>query len=266
MINTFLKIYKNNEQRNTLMDYYCYMRLNNILPSDFSLHNASIVSTSYYNMIIDGIRDIIHLPGFPSITNEKLYNNMLTKVESLAEIQYPTFNWKNIWGNYMNLFIYSYDKEIIYKHLNMCLATNQRLFSMNLINSSSCNKCITHREQTPLHMLYECPYIKDLFTWLLQVLYLRADFRPSSNIKCIYFDNRFSTSEQKNICNLFISSYILIVWKTRKENLRVAILKKMIVEKVIETIYVIDHIPNKDKEKLFGTYLDRINAQELANI
>ena len=134
---------------------------------------------------------------------------MLIKEESLAESQYPTPNWLNIWNNYLGLPIYSLDKEIVYKHLHMCLATNKKLFMMNLTDTSKCNKCTTDRDQTPLHIFYECETVKAMFTWLLRILHYVSNFQPMSNIKLIYFDNKYRNGQQKNMCNLFISAYIL---------------------------------------------------------
>ena len=112
---------------------------------------------------------------------------MLIKEESLAASQYPTLNWQNIWDHYLSLFIYPFEKEIIYKHLHMCLATNKKLFVMNLIDTSKGNKCRTERDQTPLHMLCECEYVKAIFMWLLRVLHYVINFKSMSNIKFIYF-------------------------------------------------------------------------------
>ena len=127
-----------------------------MLPSNYSIHNASPITTTYYDVIINDLRNILHIPGFPVTPKDKLYICMLTKEESLVEYQYPTLNWKNIWKNYMSLFIYSFDKEIIYKHLHVCLATNKKLYTMDIINSDKCNKCTADKEQTPLHIFYEC--------------------------------------------------------------------------------------------------------------
>ena len=107
------------------MYYYCYIRLNNILPSDYNIHNASPIATPYYETAIILTRNILHIPGFPCIPNKKIYLSMFTKEISLVESQYPTFNWKRIWDNCLSIFIYPHDKEIIYKHLIMCLATNK---------------------------------------------------------------------------------------------------------------------------------------------
>ena len=95
---------------------------------------------------------------------------MLLKEKFTAELQYPTFNCTRIWKNYLSVFIHSYDKEIIYKYLHMCLTTNKKLFSLNLINSSNCNKCRTNSEETSLHMFYQCDYIKPLFLWILRCI------------------------------------------------------------------------------------------------
>ena len=67
--------------------------------------------------------------------------SLLPKEDSLVESQYPTLDWQNIWRNYESLYMYSFDKEIVYKHLHVCLATNKKLYTTNLINSSRCNNC-----------------------------------------------------------------------------------------------------------------------------
>ena len=125
-MNSFLKCYTHEIYRNTIMYHYCFIRLNNILPSDYSIHNASPLTTPYYEIVINDIRNILHLPGFPSTPKKTVYASLLTKEESLAESQYPTLDWQNIWGNYMSLYIYSFDREIVYKHLHFCLATNKK--------------------------------------------------------------------------------------------------------------------------------------------
>ena len=82
---------------------------------------------------------------------------------------------------------------------------------MNLIDLSTCIKCITDREETPLHMFYQCEYanVAIAFKWLLRILLYISNYKPTSNIKCIYFDNTHRNKQQKNICNMFISAYIL---------------------------------------------------------
>ena len=163
MVCTFLQSYTHDTYRNSFMFYYCYLRLNNVLPTDYSIHNASLVTTPFYASVINTIRSILNMPGFPHVPKSKIYKSMFHDEKSLVELQYPTMNWQKIWSNYISIFIYSYDKEVIYKHLHMVLATQNRLYRMNLIDTSKCNKCMANREETPLHLFYECDYVKTLF-------------------------------------------------------------------------------------------------------
>ena len=249
-LSTFLKCYTHDNYKNSLMFYYCYIRLSNIIPSEYSIHNASYSTTPYYEAAITMAQSIIHLTGFPFTPKEKIYSNMLPNVNSTAELQYPTFNWKNIWANYTTVFVHSHDREIIYKHLHMCLTTNKRLFNMNLISSSNCNKCRIGIEETALHMLYQCDYAKPLFLWLLKCILNICNFIPSSNIRFLYFDNVYSNLYQKNICNIFIYIYIITIWRTRKENLRIGDLKCMFIRKLSDYKSFIKHMPSRKCEKL----------------
>ena len=148
---------------------------------------------------------------------------MLPKEKTLIEIQYPTFKWK---------------------------ITNKKLYVMNLVNTSSCNKCISGNEQTPLHMFLQCQYINSLFQWVLNCLFHICRFRPSSNIRFIYFDNVYSSLYQKNICNIFLYIYIITIWRTRKENLRIGNLKFIMLRRLEEYKQFIKHVPNTRCEKL----------------
>ena len=141
----------------------------------------------------------------------------------------------------------------------MCLATNKRLCSMNLIASSLCQNCTSGREQTPIHMFYQCQNVNELFMWLMRVLMYVCDFKLSYNLKCIFFDNSFNDNEQKNVCNLFIAMYILTIWKTRKENLRTALLKRMIINKCQNIIENIKYMPNHTVEKHIGDHSTKID-------
>ena len=177
---------------------------------------------------------------------------MLPHEVSYADTHNPTFNWKRIWSNFSSILFNPYDKEIIYKHLHMCLATNHRLAQMNQITTSTCTKCPDDRDQTPLHMFYLCTNIKPLFLWLLRVLSKLGMFKPTSNIRFIYFDNIYNNNYQKNICNMFLYCYLVTIWRTRKENLRIGILKHMIIKKVLQNFDIIKHMPLHTLEKLFG--------------
>ena len=69
------------------------------------------------------------------------------------------------------------------------LTTNRKIFTLNFIDSSNCNKCRTNGEETSLHMFYHCDYAKPLFLWILRCLSTLSHFKPSSNIRITYFGN-----------------------------------------------------------------------------
>ena len=265
LVNTSLKCYTTSDYNNSLMKYYCYVRLNNIIPINYSIHDASPITTPYYEAAITTVRSILHLRGFPFVPKDKIYRSMFTKEESLAELHYPTFNWQKVRSNYLNIFILSYDKEVIYKYLHICLATNKKLYTMNLINTGNCNKCTSNREETQLHMFYECDYVKPFLLWVLRCLLHLCNFKPSSNIRFTFFDNSYRNTYQRDICNLFIYMYIITIWRTRKENLRIGDLKYIFIRRLTDYRNFIKHIPNQKHEKL-ADKLSTLDIEVLDNL
>ena len=252
LLNSFMKCHTSEEYHNPLMLYYCYIRMQNILPMDYSIHSAALSITPYYEIIYSLVKKVLHLPGYPLMSTKNLYRFLLPHENSYVETNYPTFNWKRIWSNFCSITFNPYDKEIIFKHLHVCLATNQRLARMNPSTSGTCTNCSDNMDQTPLHMFYHCVYIKPVFLWLLRVLLKLNSFKPSTNIRFLYLDNVYSNHHQRNICNMFLYVYIVTIWKMRKENLRIGILKNIVIKKVLDNLNFISHIPNYSLEKLFG--------------
>ena len=115
--------------------------MHNILPMEYSVHHASLSPTPYYEIIYGLLKKIIHVPGFPQISKKNTYTYMLPKENSYSEEHYPTFNWTQIWKNFTSITFIPYEKEIIFKHLHLCLATNQRLARMDRSATRLCKKC-----------------------------------------------------------------------------------------------------------------------------
>ena len=99
-------------------------------------------------------------------------------------------------------------------------------------------------------MLYECKYIKPVLLWILKCLLNVCNFKPSSNIRCVYFDNAYSNHSQRTICNTIIYIYIITIWRTRKENLRIGDLKLKILQKLEDYLNFIKLMPGRKFEKL----------------
>ena len=136
---------------------------------------------------------------------------------------------------------------------------------MGRSSTRSCNKCSDDYDHTPVHMLYQCENIKPLFLWLLRVLLNVCQFKPISNIRFLYFDAIYLNLFQKTICNIFLYVYIITIWKTRKENLRRGILKKMILKRISEHIDFIKLLPNINLDIVFEE-ISRLDIDNLINV
>ena len=134
---------------------------------------------------------------------------------------------------------------------------------MDISNSSTCNLCNDDKEQTALHILYECSNILPFYQWFLTILLYLFNFKPSSNIRFLYFDNVYKDLYQKRISNLFLVVYICTVWKTRKENLRIGNLRKLLIWTVKSNIDVSKLRTGKSLEELYGQYHVKLTNAEL---
>ena len=165
LANSFLKCYKDDEYKNPLMIHYCYLKMNNVIFKNYSIHNAAILIPPYYREILKTLDNFLQCPTFPVLNNKKMYIHMLPKEKPVVEDLYPQFKWRNIWSNFCDLRIIPFDKDIIYKHIHVTLATNNRLAMLNLVNSNTCNMCSEEKVQTAIHLLYECTYIGPFYQW-----------------------------------------------------------------------------------------------------
>ena len=66
--------------------------------------------------------------------------------------------------------------------------------------------------------------------------------------------------------DIFISAYILTVWKMRKENLRIGILKNMIISKSLRIIDIMKYMPKMSVESIIGNYISKVNSEVLLRI
>ena len=133
------------------------------------------------------------------------------------------------------------------------------------VQTGKCNRCTGDCDHTALHMFYQCESIKPLFLWLLRVLFDICNFRPNSNINFLYFDVKYGNLYQKTVCNIFLYIYIITIWKTRKENLRIGILRTLILNRVLEHFKFINHLPNHKIGNICED-MKRLDMDKLINI
>ena len=153
MLNSFIRCTLNEDSRNPLMMYYCFICMQNILTLDYSIHNSATNITPYYELMYVLIKKVLHIPGFPLVPKKVLYMYMLHKENSYGENQYPLFDWKQIWKNFSCTIFNPFEKETVFKHLHLCLATNERLAMMGQRTTGKCTRCTDDWNHNALHML-----------------------------------------------------------------------------------------------------------------
>ena len=149
--------------------------------------------------------------------------------------------------------------------MHLCLATKQRLAMLNRSTTSACTECEGDCDQTPLHMFYQCDKVRPLFLWLLRVFLNVCNFKPTSNVKFLYFDTTYANLYQKTVCNTFLYIYILTLWRSRKENLRIGILKSMIVNRITDHLNFIKLLPNIKLDEVLQE-ISSLDIDSLINI
>ena len=131
--------------------------------------------------------------------------------------------------------------------------------------TSRCTNCSGNFDHTSIHMFYQCENINPLFLWMLRVLYNICNFKPNWNIRFLYFDTAYENPCQRHICNIFLYINVITIWKTRKENLRIGILKHMIVRSMARHFKFIENIPNHKMEEIFEE-ISRLDFNNIINI
>ena len=63
--------------------------------------------------------------------------------------------------------------------------------------------------------------------------------------------------------SFILTAYIITVWRTRKENLRIGKLKTLFVNRVMENIKIRKEISGKTREEIYGQYFTRLTDDKL---
>ena len=58
-LNSFIQCSFNENNYNALLFYYCYMRMHNIINMEYSIHNAALSITPYYEILYELIKKVI---------------------------------------------------------------------------------------------------------------------------------------------------------------------------------------------------------------
>ena len=157
MASTFLKQFLNSKENNSLIKFYCALRINPIFNILELPRNVSFVKSKFYDNYVILIRRLISVNNFPNVSSASIYSFLLPDCQPTVTSN-NNITWKVSWKNLNFKHVNLNEREITFKFLHNILTTKNRLFQIKKINSPLCPLCNTIENQ--LHMFVECK--KDL--------------------------------------------------------------------------------------------------------
>ena len=258
IVNSFLKSYIGERGDQSLMLYYCKMRMDRFVARESSLLFVFSCPSPYYSFILDFVAKSAQFPNFPLFNNKALYRQFGNQKDLTVEKKYPLFDWNLIWSNFHSSHMNIYEKDVIYKHLHDVLALKKRLYMLNLSENNLCDIC--DMEENAVHLFYSCCRVRSVFNWLLAFIELTCNFKPNSNIKFLYFDFKIEEMTCRNTCIMLLYSYITAVWSCRNNcQLTSDLVKEIVKAKIIKLKRDLTLTHGNVVNKYFGDYLEKID-------
>ena len=90
-------------------------------------------------------------------TAQRYFSNLLTLPDN--------FDWTKIYDLPRKTTVDTRLRVLQYKILNNVLYLNEKLFHFGLVDSEKCRFCLVSNE-TPIHIFFECPILKELWNCL----------------------------------------------------------------------------------------------------
>ena len=256
IVNTLLKTVLLNRGPQSLILYYCYLRLSKFLDLDFKVPQIFCYPTPYYSYIIGFILKLKNVHQFPMLSNKTVYQSIFKKCDITVECKYPLFDWKIIWKNFCAIDC-SVGKEIIFKHLHDVLPVKKRLHFLNLSENTLCEVC--NIEESAIHLFYFCKRTAPVFKWLRSVLKNICNFEPENNIKFLYFE--FNTKDicKRNVYIFLLGCYIYSIWCSRKDlTLAGNDIIRILINNINDNKRDILLIYGDKVKNLYGPYLEKL--------
>ena len=221
LFKTFLKVVLDTGHPDfKLMIYYCQVRATYLIdPHGYT--EATIFMSPYYSELITILRLAIKTRTFPAVNVKSIYRVLMDndKYQSRAELNYPLFNWKEIWENVFNVYIEIDSRVILYKYIHEILTTNERLYMLKI---SDDNKCLNCGElDSNMHLLYFCSLAKNLIEWFKILFFKLCKVKAKSFIQILRLDFKPCTTKDRNTAAVLIAEYVTGVWYGHKIGLLV---------------------------------------------
>ncbi|CAL4102396.1 unnamed protein product, partial [Meganyctiphanes norvegica] len=191
---TFIKQFLNSLENDSIMKYYCALRLNPIFNIMDTPTNVSYQCPKYFENIIALVKQNIHVPKFPNITSLDIYSISLPKTLPTVS-QNRNINWKRSWKHLNFKFINIRAREIAFKLMHNILTTKMRLYQIKRSDSPLCKICKVNEDIK--HMFIDCVKVRTLFCYFEKAI-KRVCNISNININTLHLDFKLGCKQDTN--------------------------------------------------------------------
>ena len=216
LTSTFLKHFLTAQENDSLLKYFCGIRLNPIFNIRELPTNLSFTSPWYFNDIIDDIRTCLHLRKFPNINSNDIYSIMLPECKPTVTEKH-NLNWKQIWKQTTFKYISVHEREVIYKFIHGILPNKMRLYQMKQNRSPLCPTCNVIEDNS--HMFIKCRNIENILNYFKYILNIVCNICNVNVEKIIFLDIKTKTKKELNTATVLIVNYVATIWYNRNRNI-----------------------------------------------
>ena len=211
--NSFIRQFSFSGENESLIKYYCAVRINPLFRIRELPQNVSYISPPFYTWGIDIIRTCFKMKIFPIVTSHGIYEHIMVKHIPKVEEKYSLFNWKVIWKNIAFKFICSDERCVLFKYMNEILPNRLRLYNIKRKPSPNCDSC--NIEENNLHMVYYCKEIKQLLCFLRELLKEVLSRHDLSLMRLLFLDTSMLRLRESNTVVALVTNYICTIWYNR---------------------------------------------------
>ena len=211
MFSTFFKGYREKCYGYQMIIYYCKIRATFMFENERGFQDFTIFTPGYYGTMIEILRKVYRQPDYPDLRTKTIYKFLMNDFEYVPRIEnmYPLFNWTFIWKHVNNKYIDKKSREILFKYIHEVLSTRDRLVMMKI---KSERECYCGSIETNMHLMYFCPLVKNLVTWLEDLLCKCCTLNTDKMLKILKLDFEAYSKRDENTAMVLVSDFILGLW------------------------------------------------------
>ena len=177
---------------------------------------ASIFTPPFYSDLIDVLRCVARLDTFPVVNTKRIYCTIMNNdtFQARVEVNYPLFDWRDIWKNIFNLYIELDSRVILYKYVHEVLATNERLYMLSISTENRCLNC--GELDNNMHLFYFCSLAKNLVKWFKTLFFKLWKVKTQNFVQILILDFQPFTLKDRNTGTVLLAEYITGIWFGKK--------------------------------------------------